>query len=659
MLDQFITKIPNAERNGVGFKAPCPAHADAGKGLSIREGEDSVLLICEAKCTPASILKKLGLAVSDLYPTFDIDQQIAREMELIEAETEDADLPDRFYRDDRGGIRYKDGSKNFFVCSDLSVTATTSDAESESWGRCVKFKDGRGIVHEHVIPMSMLSGDGSELRARMMDSGLSISVEREGRQKFTQLLLSSNPARHVRCVNQTGWHDGAFVFPDTVIAAGDAPDLLLQNVDRAVNKYRTRGELKDWQENIGRYGRKNSRLMFAVNLAFAASILPISGDTSGGFHIYGTSSTGKTTALLVAGSVWGGDPRKGFLETWRSTANGLEATAELHNHSLLLLDEISQVNRYEVGEVIYSLANGFGKARMSRTMAARRKAEWNLLLLSSGEQTLEQISRGAGQSVNGGQEARFVNIDADAGKGFGLFDDIEPFEKPSDLAQKLSAASKTCYGTPIRTFIQKVCDNRELVEKRIKETRQLFQTKQTIQDASGEIYRVASRFALVTAAGTLAVDFGIVNWTAAEVIACGERLFAEWIEARGGTGSYDVAAAVKQVLAFIDRHGASRFQDIDTRRTSDYELAHGFVANRAGFKKKDDNGVMEFWILPDTFENEICDGRSPIAVAKELDRQGYLRRSLSEPNSLQNKETLPELGRKRVYVIRGVTGSEC
>lgn len=650
MLEQFISKIPNAERNGVGFKAPCPAHIDGGKSLSIRTGEAGILLLCASGCTPGAIVKKLGLSVGDLYlnsPDDDVDRVIAETAEQMK-ETLDVDLPDRFYRDARG-ICYKDGSKAFVVCSELTVTATTSDAESESWGRCIKFCDGRGFEHEHVIPMSMLSGDGSELRARLMDAGMSISVERDGRQKFTQLILSSNPARHVRCVNQTGWHDGAYVFPDAVIAAGDAPDLLLQNVDRAVNKYRPRGELKDWQENIGRYCQNNSRLMFSVNLAFAASILPIGGDTSGGFHLYGTSSTGKTTALLVAGSVWGGDPRKGFLETWRSTANGLEATAELHNHSLLLLDEVSQVNPSEIGEVIYSLANGFGKSRMTRTLAARRKAEWNLLFLSSGERTLEQISRGAGQSVNGGQEARFVNIDADAGKGFGLFDEIAPFEKPSDLAQKLSTASKTYYGTPIRQFIKQVCDNREHVQKRIVETRQLFQTKQAIQDASGEIYRVASRFALVTAAGTLAVDFGLVKWTAAEVIACGERLFAEWIEARGGTGSYDVATAARQVLIFIERHGSSRFQDMN-KLTRDYELAQDIVRDRAGFKRTVD-GVMEFLILPDVFENEICKGNTPRAVAKELERQGYLRRG-KEAGSLQRRETLPELGRnKRVYAI--------
>lgn len=662
MIEQFISKIPNAQRNGIGYKSPCPAHDDEGLSLTIRESQygGGVVLLCNSGCTPAAILKKLGMSAEDAYKiqlSSDIESEIQEAAERLAWSDRDADLPERYFREN-GNIYCRDSDRTSFVCSDLSVIATTCDANGDNWGRCVNFCDGRGVQHQHIVPMSMLSGDGAELRARMMDSGLTIAGNRLGRQKFVELFSLSQPERHVRCVNQTGWHDGAFVLPDTVIAADDdPPDLFLQNVDRAVNKYRTCGELSDWQKNIGEFCRKNSRLMFAVNLAFAASILPLSGDTSGGFHLYGTSSTGKTTALLVAGSVWGGDRQRGFLETWRATANGLEATAELHNHSLLLLDEVSQVNPNEIGEVVYSLSNGFGKSRMTKSLTARRKAEWQLLFFSSGERTLDQISRGVGQRVNGGQEARFVNIEADARQGAGLFDSIGPFEKASDLAQRLSTASRTYYGTPIRYFLKQVCQKRSLVQERIQESRQLFNSKQALEGSSGEIFRVASRFALVTAAGILAVDFGIVNWEKAEVIACSERLFNEWIETRGGVGSYDIFRGVRQVLAFIDRHGSSRFQEMD-KRTPDFEIAHDFVRDRAGFKRSV-NGLTEYLILPDIFDNEICQGGAPTAIAKELERQGYLIRG-SEPNCLQSRETLPGLGRKRVYIVipQGITEKE-
>lgn len=61
---------------------------------------------------------------------------------------------------------------------------------------------------------------------------------------------------------------------------------------------------------------------------------------SGGFHFRCGSTRGKTTILLLAKSVWG-SPNN--LPRWRTTANGLEGLADMHNHSLLCLDEFSQL----------------------------------------------------------------------------------------------------------------------------------------------------------------------------------------------------------------------------------------------------------------------------------------------------------------------------
>ena len=555
------------------------------------------------------------------------------------------ELPEKFVLTDKG--LYYDGNERIYICSPLRVVADTCDDENGQWGRLLEFEDKQNFKHSLPVPMSSLSGDGAECRARLMDSGLIVSPNNRARQLLLQYILTANPKKHVLCVNQLGWHDDAFVLPDETISANAAEnkaekDFLLQNVDRTANKFRPSGSLTEWQDNIARFCVGNSRLMFAVCTAFAAAILPIAEEMSGGFHLHGTSSTGKTTALLVAGSVWGGDKRKGFLETWRATSNGLEAVAESHNHSLLLLDEISQVNPHEVGEIIYSLSNGFGKSRMNKNISARRKTEWNLLFFSSGEKTLEQIMQGIGQRLFGGQEARFINIEADANAGHGLFENLHGFPSSDVLAKVLSSASKKYYGAAIRDFLQKVCDNRDIVEKGIREARNVFASKLTFQDTSGEVYRVASRFALVTVAGILASQFGVTNWKPEEVLECGEKIFDEWLKTRGTHGSHDTAQGVKQVLSFIAQHGASRFQSVTDTTAK--------IQNRAGFKRESYEGQTEYLILPEIFEGELCKSFSPIAVAKELARLGHLSRGC-EKESLQKRETLPELGRKRVYVV--------
>ncbi len=557
------------------------------------------------------------------------------------------ELPENFVLNDNG--LWYNGDKWIYICSPLQVIAYTCDVENNQWGRLLEFEDQQKFKHSLSVPMSSLSSDGAECRARLMDCGLIISPSNRARQLLLQYILEAKPKKHVLCVNQLGWHDDAFVLPDEVISANEGEsqnekELLLQNVDRTANKFKPSGSLTEWQDNIARYCVGNSRLMFAVCTAFAAALLPIAEETSGGFHLHGTSSTGKTTALEVAGSVWGGDRRKGFLETWRATSNGLEAVAESHNHSLLLLDEISQVNAYDVGEVVYSLSNGFGKSRMNKNTTARRKTEWNLLFFSSGEETLEQKMQTVGQKTKGGQEARFVNIEADANAGLGLFEELHGFESPNDLAKFLSSASKRFYGEAIREFLQKVCDNRSFVEETIKKMRQFYKVKFDLDNPKigGEVNRVASRFALVTIAGILSGQFGVTNWKSEDVLACGEKIFDEWLKLRGTTGSFDTTQGVKQVLSFIAQHGASRFQSVNDTTAR--------IQNRAGFKRENYDGQTEYLILPEIFEGEICKGFSPIAVAKELEKLGHLKRG-SEKKYIQAKASLPELGQKRVYVI--------
>ncbi|WP_332308148.1 DUF927 domain-containing protein, partial [Elstera litoralis] len=82
-------------------------------------------------------------------------------------------------------------------------------------------------------------------------------------------------------------------------------------------------------------------LMFGVSLALIQPLLDLIRPEQGGFLLYGLPGRGKTTVLIVAGSVWGGDPKRllGYCESWNHTPNNLEALAASHNGMFLPLDE--------------------------------------------------------------------------------------------------------------------------------------------------------------------------------------------------------------------------------------------------------------------------------------------------------------------------------
>ena len=82
------------------------------------------------------------------------------------------------------------------------------------------------------------------------------------------------------------------------------------------------------------------------------------------------------------------------METWRTTDNALEDTAERHNDVLLSLDEFSQVDSRKAAEVAYMLGNGEGK--QPQTSVPQRKKPWRVLFLSTGVVNLADHAEAGG-----------------------------------------------------------------------------------------------------------------------------------------------------------------------------------------------------------------------------------------------------------------------
>src|SRR3569623_1046175 len=271
----------------------------------------------------------------------------------LREQTKDAASLPRFEVRDDGvyhlGVSYNKTKRAYepdaplWLCSRLEVTASTRDASGENWGRLLEFKDPDGTLHKWAMPMNMLAGGGDELRGELLRQGLLISSNHDARRRLTDYITQTRPERLARCVLRTGWHTGAgvFVFPHETV--GDSAEAVLYQADSLEgNPYRERGTLEEWRENVAARSVGNSRLIFAVSCAFAAALLGPVEEDGGGFHLRGDSSGGKTTALRVAASVWGGAD---YLQRWRATDNGLEALAALHTATLLVLEELRQMEQ--------------------------------------------------------------------------------------------------------------------------------------------------------------------------------------------------------------------------------------------------------------------------------------------------------------------------
>ncbi|MEJ7862367.1 MAG: DUF927 domain-containing protein [Pyrinomonadaceae bacterium] len=600
------------------------------------KGIDDFLGAIESKIDVQTAIDELHRLIEEAQKPKQKKSPIADNFELIE---NGAGENPGVYCTDEDGTRFK-------VCAPLRIVARTETKEGEKCGRLLEWHDDQNRLHKWAMPIELVHSEGAELAKYLHQNGCEVMPLRKNREKLNFYIATSKPEKIIVSTDKIGWHDDCFVLPGGTFGSCEN-ETVYQTEYKGHHNFNTSGSLKEWQDNISQYCPGNSRLLFAISIAFAAPLLPIVNVQGAGIHLRGSTSTGKTTALQVGGSVWGGDGEHGFMQTWKATANGLEIIAAGHNHALLPLDEIGECETREIGGVAYMLANGKGKTRMMKTLEARKPLTWNLFFLSTGEQSLGDKMTEAGQTVKGGQEIRLCDVAADTGK-FGLFEDLHDFKSGQAFSDHLRSAACKYYGTAIREYLTSLTevDHSEILEKwrgfKDKFINEVLLVKEN-EEIPSEVFRVAARFALIALGGELSTEFGVTKWQANEAYNAAKTVFLQWMNGREGTGQTDAEKAVRQVSAFIEKNGASLFQDV---LTPDQK-----VINRAGFVKKNETtNETEYLVLPEAFRNEVCKGLDYKFVSKVLKERGHL--NVDKTSTSKVVYLSQALGKMRVYVIR-------
>ncbi len=515
--------------------------------------------------------------------------------------------------------------------SELNILARTRSTEGEQHGRLLEVVEGDGVRHVWPMPAALLGGDGRLILQELLSLGWEpfAGAGRKWRDWVIEYLIRADPQERARCVANIGWHGQDFILPDganRAVASGER--VILQGVNGVDHAFAVSGDLGKWQREVAKKAVGNSRLVLAISAAFAGPLLRMVGDDGGGFHFKGQSSSGKSTALVMAGSVWGGGGVGGYVQSWRATDNALEAMSALHNDSCLCLNELSQVEAKAAGAAAYMLANGKGKARSGREGQARKSHEWRLIFLSSGEIGLaDKISEGGGR-IAAGMEVRCIDLRADAGARMGIFEDIHGAADPATFAQGIKAAANKFYGVAARAFLAHLVSDLPAMREKVSAQRKAFLALHMRRGADGQVARVADRFAIVAAAGELATALGVTGWPQGVASETAGRCFADWIEERGGIGSSEVAQAKERLRKTIEADGAARFNPFWGDLTKQQRLkALGYVnrqKDNEGGPSYDDDPIPPIFYLTTTGRKEIFAGLDDRGITATLIHQGVL-----------------------------------
>jgi len=181
---------------------------------------------------------------------------------------------------------------------------------------------------------------------------------------------------------------------------------------RAIDLDGSDGQMRDARE-IKEHGTFNAwnatieRLIQfpAVRIALCASLAaPLLAILEAPIPIYewaGRTSTGKTSVLAIAQSVWRSG--KKHMETWDSTNVSFEASATFNCDLPIYLDETSLAIRgtrnVDVAKAIYQLVSGRGKGRGDIKGRNRIRAEWRTVVLATGETPLGELAKMEGAAA--------------------------------------------------------------------------------------------------------------------------------------------------------------------------------------------------------------------------------------------------------------------
>lgn len=560
------------------------------------------------------------------------------EKALIDSENEQLSIPEGFVLSEDGLFCLGKKAELTRISNYIKVISFIKSSDEIS--KLVEFKDYKNNLQRLLIKPKMSTKDGDQIRTELVRKGVVFSGTPLSKRKLFEYIMSSVPTKELILATRTGFFQNVYIRPDCVI--GDPEDEIILDSSIQDDSYGTSGTLEQWNNSIAKYCDGNSRLIFAVSAAFASLLLRICNLQNFGFHFVGNSSSGKTTCLSVAASVFG-TPE--YLVTWKATDNAMESIAYKRNDSLLILDELSEIAPSKAGEVAYMLANGQGKKRLDKDCNARETLSWRLIFLSSGEIDLASHMAEEKKTSKAGQKVRLLNIPAKASeRSFGIFEDLRGFKNGADFSNYLRKNTAQYYGVASISFLEKLLPQKGDIEESFNAEFQQLTEKYLPENASGQDQRTFERVMFVGFAGELAIKYGVICWQSGACYDAAVSCFNSWLEDKEGVGDEENRQILEQVKAFFELHGRSRF----------FDLTNGFIDqkinNMAGYKGTNNNDDITFYVFPTVFKNEICKGFNRKVVIALLIDAGYLL--LDHNKSYRQQKWTPD-GVKKVYVISG------
>lgn len=221
---------------------------------------------------------------------------------------------------------------------------------------------------------------------------------------------------HARLTRRLGWQgDDGFLWGSTLVRAGERVEIKATDPrewtkdhlifvaegsgeDQLRHGYRQEGSLEGWRAAAALVAGY-TRPLITMYSAFVPPLLDVLRAPNFIVDLSNRTSTGKTTTLRLAASVWGNPDEKSadsVLGTWDLTQVFLERSSAFASGLPLILDDTKRARRPgDIAKMLYTVASGKGRGR-GTVGGVARSTSWRTVLISNGEAPITSFSQDDG-----------------------------------------------------------------------------------------------------------------------------------------------------------------------------------------------------------------------------------------------------------------------
>lgn len=396
---------------------------------------------------------------------------------------------------------------------------------------------GDGELHRRCYPKSLLLSD-TLIAKEMMDRGCGWLPNSRMNNYLASQLQAVVGTRDVGLADRIGWltHGAKWVYCTgiTVIcAAGSELDVFPAAGMKTV--FSKRGTLAEWQKHVLDLVIGNKIVLAVLCLGLGSALMPLTGVDNGIFHFKGAKGRGKTTFLQVCASLFanGAQPGQGrmmggdqpFMRKHYATTNGIEALALQYSGAVLLLDELGEGDGRKLGQEVYMLSSGMGKAAMKADRTLQDQQQWLLHIISTGEVSMSEQIIELGGEMRGGQQDRAADLNL---RRNAIFTELHGRPDERTIAGDLKRACGRYYGTAAEALIRYAVDNAERLARELHHEVEEYAIDLAPDGVDPGQMRVVKRMAAAAVVGKLAIDAGVLTCAPEDIDEAIEYLVALW-----------------------------------------------------------------------------------------------------------------------------------